>query len=41
MLPKASRERMHACAIEWEKYKMSAKPPMTIWRDYAARCLTR
>jgi hypothetical protein len=41
MLPRAPRERMHACAIEWEKRKMEPKGTLPLWRDFATRCLTR
>jgi len=41
MLPRASRERMRACAEEWEKKKRAATAGLPMWRDFATGCLTR
>lgn len=41
MLPRASRERMRFCALEWEKRKMATKNGLPPWRDFAAKCLTQ
>jgi hypothetical protein len=41
MLPRATRERMRACAEEWERTKLTAKSGLPMWRDFAAGCLTR
>jgi hypothetical protein len=41
MLPRASRERMRACAEEWDETKRNAKAPLPLWREFATRCLTR
>jgi hypothetical protein len=41
MLPRAPRERMHACAVEWAKLKLETKAALPAWRDFAAKCLTR
>ncbi|PPD43042.1 MAG: hypothetical protein CTY15_11100 [Methylocystis sp.] len=40
-LPRASRERMRACAEEWEKKKMKTATGLPMWRDFATGCLTR
>jgi hypothetical protein len=40
-LPPASRETMHACAVEWAKLKLESRGPLPIWRDFAGECLTR
>ena len=40
-LPRASRERMRACAEEWGKMKMAAKGGLPMWREFATGCLTR
>jgi hypothetical protein len=41
LLPRASRERMRACAEEWEKKKRGATAPLPMWREFATGCLTR
>ncbi|KAF2991754.1 hypothetical protein OGR47_08410 [Methylocystis sp. MJC1] len=41
MLPRASRERMRACAEEWEKHKRVSRAAVPLWRDFATECLTR
>jgi hypothetical protein len=38
-LPPASRERMHACGLEWKKMKMSGAARDKTWRDFAQICL--
>jgi hypothetical protein len=40
-LPRASRERMRACAEEWAKLKRGANANLPMWRDFATGCLTR
>lgn len=40
-LPRASRERMRACAEEWANLKRSANANLPMWRDFATGCLTR
>lgn len=39
-LPRASREKMRACADEWKKMKLE-KSGLPMWRDFATSCLTR
>ena len=41
MLPRATRERMRACAEEWENLKLTTKNGLPMWRDFATSCLTR
>lgn len=41
MLPRASRERMHACAEEWEKKKRTSSAALPMWRTFATDCLKR
>ncbi len=41
LLPRASRERMRACAEEWEKMKRATKTTLPMWREFATGCLTR
>jgi hypothetical protein len=41
MLPRASRERMHACAEEWQKVKRTTQGDFPVWKSFATRCLTR
>ncbi len=41
MLPRASRERMRACAEEWEKKKRESSAASPMWRDFAIDCLKR
>lgn len=40
-LPRASRERMRACAEEWEGKKRATKVGLPMWRDFATECLKR
>jgi len=40
-LPAASRQRMHACGLEWQKMKMAGQALDKSWRDFAQICLTR
>jgi hypothetical protein len=40
-LPAASREKMHACALEWAKLKQTTRGTLPLWRDFATACLTR
>ena len=41
MLPRASREQMHACAEQWHELKMSSTQDLPMWRHFAARCLAQ
>ena len=41
MLPRASREQMHACADQWHEMKMSPTQNLPMWRHFAARCLAQ
>jgi hypothetical protein len=41
MLPRAPRERMRFCALQWDKRQMQAKSGLPPWRDFAANCLTK
>ena len=41
MLPRASREQMHACAEQWQEMKMSSTQDLPMWRHFAARCLAQ
>lgn len=41
VLPRASRERMRACAEEWEKKKRASTSALPMWREFATGCLTR
>ncbi len=40
-LPPASRERMHACGLEWQQIKWSGSAGERTWRDFATECLPR
>lgn len=40
-LPRASRERMRACADEWSAMKRKTRTGLPMWRDFATECLTR
>lgn len=40
-LPPASRERMHACGLEWQQIKWSGSAGERTWRDFAMTCLPR
>ncbi|WP_156898111.1 hypothetical protein [Methylocapsa acidiphila] len=40
-LPPASRERMHACGVEWKAMKGSGAATDKTWREFAEICLTR
>jgi hypothetical protein len=40
-LPQASRARMHACGLEWQKMKQSGATPDRTWFDFARICLTK
>jgi hypothetical protein len=40
-LPPASRERMHACGVEWQKMKQSGVAADKTWRDFATVCLSK
>jgi hypothetical protein len=40
-LPAASRQRMHACGLEWQKMKMAGQTIDKSWRDFAQVCLSR
>jgi hypothetical protein len=40
-LPRATREKMRACAEEWDRMKRESKEGLPMWRDFATECLTR
>lgn len=40
-LPRAPREKMRACAEEWDRMKRESKEGLPMWRDFATQCLTR
>jgi len=40
-LPRASRERMRQCAMQWMKIKQEGRAVGSSWREFANRCLTR
>jgi hypothetical protein len=40
-LPTASRQRMHACGLEWQTIKMTGHAIDKTWRDFAEICLSR
>jgi hypothetical protein len=40
-LPRAPREKMRACAEEWDRMKRESKDGLPMWRDFATQCLTR
>jgi hypothetical protein len=40
-LPRAPREKMRACAEEWDRMKRESKEGLPMWRDFATKCLTR
>jgi len=39
-LPPASRARMHACGLEWQKMKETGATADKTWQDFARICLT-
>lgn len=41
LLPRAPRERMRACAEQWIELKQKSRVGLQMWRDFAAKCLTR
>jgi hypothetical protein len=41
LLPRAPRERMRACAEQWIELKQKSRIGLPMWRDFAAKCLTR
>jgi hypothetical protein len=41
VLPQASRARMHACGLEWQKMKQSGATADKTWFDFARICLTK
>lgn len=41
MLPRASREKMRACAEEWDDLKRRTRVGELTWRVFATKCLTR
>jgi hypothetical protein len=41
VLPQASRARMHACGLEWQKMKQSGAAADKTWFDFARICLTK
>lgn len=41
LLPRAPRERMRVCAEEWIQLKHKSRVGLPMWRDFAAKCLTR
>jgi hypothetical protein len=40
-LPRAPREKMRACAEEWDQMKRESKEGLPMWRDFATECLAR
>jgi len=40
-LPPATRERMHACGLEWQQIKWTGSAGERTWRDFAMECLPR
>jgi hypothetical protein len=40
-LPPASRARMHACGLEWQKMKETGAAADKIWFDFARICLAK
>jgi hypothetical protein len=40
-LPPASRARMHACGLEWQKMKETGGTADTTWFDFALICLAK
>jgi hypothetical protein len=40
-LPPASRARMHACGLEWQKMKETGAAADKTWFDFARICLTK
>ena len=40
-LPTASRQRMHACGLEWQAIKIAGRAIDKTWRDFAEACLSR
>lgn len=41
MLPRAGRNKMRACAEEWDDLKRRTKVGELTWRAFATKCLTR
>jgi hypothetical protein len=41
ILPPASRERMHACGLEWQKMKIAGDAKDKTWLDFAQTCLAQ
>lgn len=40
-LPQATRARMHACGLEWQKMKESGAAADKVWLDFAQICLAK
>jgi hypothetical protein len=40
-LPAASRQRMHACGLEWQDMKIAGQARDKTWREFAEVCLSR
>jgi hypothetical protein len=40
-LPPASRARMHACGLEWQKMKETGAAADKTWQDFARNCLAK
>jgi len=40
-LPPASRARMHACGLEWQKMKETGAAADQTWQDFARICLAK
>jgi hypothetical protein len=40
-LPRASRARMHACGLEWQKMKETGAASDNTWFDFAQICLAK
>lgn len=40
-LPPASRARMHACGLEWQKMKETGAAADKTWQDFARICLAK
>jgi len=40
-LPPASRARMHACGLEWQKMKETGAAADNTWHDFARICLAK
>ncbi|HET6377213.1 MAG TPA: hypothetical protein VFG05_02730 [Methylocella sp.] len=41
VLPQASRARMHACGLEWQKMKETGAASGKTWYEFATVCLTK